>query len=90
MITQEDGSIQYKIDNIYDYDYQIEFPVYNNQTFNEKLDEAIKARNGGIFDTKRAVEHALRDKYTEDEKNDIVKNVKIEDGVPLIGDELNG
>ena len=88
--VQEDKTIQYKIKDTFDYDYQIEFPVYNNQTFNERLDEAIKARNGGIFDTKEAVDYALRDKWTEDQKKEIVKNVKIEDGVPLIGDELNG
>lgn len=89
MSVQDDGTQVYTINNTFDYNYQIEFPVYNNQTFNEKLDEAIKARNGGIFDTKEAVNHALRDKYTAEEKEEIVKNVKIENGVPLIGDELN-
>jgi hypothetical protein len=34
--------------------------------------------------------HALRySQYTEDEKTEIIKNVKIEQGVPLIGDELD-
>lgn len=85
---QDDGVVVYEIDNMFDYDYKIEFPVYNNQTFNEKLDEAIKARNGGIFDTASAVEHALRENYTAGEKKEIVKNVKIENGTPLIGNEL--
>jgi hypothetical protein len=87
-VTKEDGVTTYKINNLFDYDYNIEFPVYNNQSFDEKLDEAIKARNGGIFDTKAAVDHALKNTYTEDQKAEIVKNSKIENGTPLIGDEL--
>jgi len=85
---QDDGTIVYAINDTFDYTYQIEFPVYNNQTFNERLDEAIKARNGGILDTKSAVDHALRDSYSKEEKEEIVKNSKIENGTPLIGDEF--
>jgi len=86
---QDDDTIVYKIDDTFDYKYMIEFPVYNNQTFNERVDDAVKALNGGVYDNKRAVMHALRySQYTEDEKNEIIKNVKIEQGVPLIGDEL--
>lgn len=87
---QDEDTLIYKIPHTFDYDYKIEFPVYNNQTFNERLDEAIKARNGGIYDTQSAVEYALRNKYTEEQQAEIVKNIKIEDGIPLIGDQLNG
>jgi len=86
---QDDDTIMYQIDDTFDYKYMIEFPVYNNQTFNERVDDAVKALNGGVYDNRRAVEHALRySKYTQEEKDEILKNIKIEQGTPLIGDEL--
>jgi hypothetical protein len=86
--TMADGVQTFKIDNDFDYTYQIDFPTYNNQTLIEKLEEATKAK-GLVFDTKTTVEHVLRDLYTKEEKAEIVKNLKIEEGIPLIGDEFN-
>lgn len=86
-VSNNDGVTTYNIKDTFDYKYTIEFPVYNNQTFLEKVEEASKAL-GVVFDYKSAIDHALKDLYTQEEKDAIVRNVKIENGVPLIGDEL--
>lgn len=85
---QEDGTIIYTIDDDMKYDYMVEFPTYNNQTFAERVEEAQKAL-GIAYDYKRSIEHALRySQYTQEEKDEILKNMKIEQGIALIGDEL--
>jgi hypothetical protein len=86
--TVSEGTKTFVIDETFDYTYQIDFPTYNNQSFIEKVEEATKGL-GIVFDQKTAVEHGLRDLYTTDEKAEIVKNLKIEQGIPLIGDEFN-
>jgi len=87
-ITNGEDNTIYHIKDMFDFNYIIEFPMFNNQTFDELLDEAIKA-NGVAFDQERTVKYALRNKgYTDDEIDEIVKNIKIENGIPLIGDQL--
>jgi len=86
--VQEDGTQIFKVDTIYDnVDFNIEFPMYNNQTFDERINTASKAL-GVAFDYEAAVEYALRNKYTEEEIKDIVVNMKIENGIPAIGNQL--
>jgi len=86
--TQDDGVQVYKIDTIHDnLDINIEFPVYNNQTFEERIDTATKAL-GVVFDYGASIEYALRNRYTEDEMKEILINMKIENGIPAIGNQL--
>ncbi len=85
---QDDGVQVYQIGTIYDnLDINIEFPVYNNQTFEERIDTATKAL-GVVFDYGSSIEYALRNRYTEDEMKEILINMKIENGIPAIGNQL--
>ena len=84
---QEDGSKVFEIDTIYeDLDINIEFPMYNNQTFDERIDTAKKMLEVSDYET--AIEYALRNRYTEEEIKEVVVNMKIENGIPAIGNQL--
>lgn len=85
---QPDNTVVYTVDTTYDnVNFNIEFPVYNNQTFEERITTAQKAL-GVVFDYESAVEYALRKTYTEDQIKDIVVNMKIENNIPAIGDQI--
>jgi len=88
--VEDDEGIQYqyRVDEVERYDISINFPAFNNQTFEERVEEATKAL-GVAFDQEEAVKYALKNQgYTEDDFKRIVKNIKIEEGKPLINDQL--
>lgn len=87
-IKNVEGQIQYELKDDFNYDYVVNFPTYNNQTFEERIEEAQKAL-GTVYDYEQAVRHGLKySGYSDEEIMEIVKNIKIEQGVALIGDQL--
>lgn len=87
-MVNADGQIQYTITDTFDHDYVVNFPTYNNQTFEERIQEAQKAL-GTVFDYEQAVKHGLKYAgYSEEEIMEIVKNIKIEQGIPIIGEQI--
>jgi hypothetical protein len=80
--------VQYTIADTFDHEYIVNFPTYNNQTFEERIQEAQKAL-GTVYDYEQAVRHGLKySGYSEEDIQEIVKNIKIEQGIALIGDQL--
>ena len=65
----------------------IEFPAYNNQTFEEKIDAVSKAINAQVMDIESAVRRAFPE-LSEEEIKIMVRNIKIENGIPIIEGQM--
>lgn len=71
-----------------DWDFLAVFPEYNGQTFSERLDDIVKAKNIGIMDTKTAVERVYGEDYDDETKKKIVLNAKLENGETLLESDV--
>jgi len=89
IVETEEAKI-YNLSDNYEYDYQVEFPTYRKQSFNEKLDEVTKAVQGKVMDIKTAVDILYGNEYDEDEKKEIVLNSKLENGTSVLPEDING
>lgn len=65
------------------------FPDYNGQTFREKVEEANLAIQAGVMDIKHGIEHVYGDDIEEDEKKEMLVNIKLENGTTILQEELN-
>jgi hypothetical protein len=89
-IVETEEAKVYNLSDNYEYDYQVEFPTYRKQSFNEKLDEVTKAVQGKVMDIKTAVDILYGNEYDEDEKREIVLNSKLENGTSVLPEDING
>lgn len=71
-----------------DLEWSITFADYNGQTFAEKVEELSKAKASGLIDTATAIDKLYRNDLTEEERKELVKNAKLEAGVPLFESEV--
>lgn len=88
VITETDEVKTYNLQSDYDYNYQVEFPTYRKQSFNEKLEEVTKAVQGKVMDIKTAVDILYGNEYNDDEKKEIVLNAKLESGTTVLSDDI--
>ena len=63
---------------------QVEFPEYNGQTYLEKITEMATAKQSGLIDTETAVERIYQHDYTQEQRNVITRNIKIERGESFV------
>ena len=77
----------YKGNAIGDYDVDVAFKDYKIMTFEDKVDNVIKAVQGDVMDIRTAVIELYPNK-TDDDINMIVRNIKIEKGIPLLADDM--
>ena len=86
--TEDDDTIVFRIDNLYDYDFQVEFPNYYDLSTDEKVQSVGNMINIGIIDRKTGLDRVFGDEYTDEEKAEILRNSKLENGIPLLQAEL--
>lgn len=72
-----------------EYELLIEFPDFNETTFEDKVDLAIKGLQGGVMDYEEAVNYVFDTRYEEERIKEIIKNIKIENGVPLFKEQMS-
>jgi hypothetical protein len=84
----DEDTITFRIDNLFDYEFQIEFPNYYDLSIDEKVDTASKLINNGIIDRKTAFKRVFGNEYEEAEIDEIVRNSKLESGIPLLAQEV--
>lgn len=70
---------------------QADFPEYNGQSYDEKVEELSKAKRAGLVSTALAVERLYsRDKLTEEQKAELVRDIKLEQGETILPGEIEG
>lgn len=84
----DEETITFRIDNLFDYEYQVEFPGFHDLSIDEKVDTASKLINNGIIDRKTAFVRVFGDEYEDDEVDEIIRNSKLESGIPLLAEEV--
>ena len=86
----DDGqTITYMIEDEYDYTYQVEFPNYHDQSLDEKVDSVSKMMDAGLMDRKTAFDRVFGSEYTEEERDQIILNAKMENNIPLLENDVN-
>lgn len=71
-----------------DYEVAITFNDYAIPSMEQRIETAGKALNQGLIDVYKAVDLLFMDDMTEEEKMLMVKNIKTENGVPLVEDDI--
>lgn len=88
IIREDKDQINIEVDNLYEnLEINIEFPAYNNQTFEEKIEAVSKAINAQVMDIESAVRRAFPE-LSEEEIKIMVRNIKIENGIPIIEGQM--
>lgn len=88
--TESEDTITFRIDNMFDYEYQVEFPSFYDLSVDEKVDSVSKMINAGIIDRKTAFTRVFGNEYEETEVDEIIRNSKLESGIPLLAQEVPG
>lgn len=86
--TQDEDSTKFTISKLFDAEINIEFPAYNDQTFEEKAEALIKALNGNVIDIETAVRKLYGDDLSEEQIKIMVRNIKIENGIAIIAGQM--
>jgi hypothetical protein len=71
-----------------EYEIKISFNDYSIPSFEQRIQTATSALNGGLVDVKHAIDLLFLDDLTDEEKELLVKNIKIENGIPITPDEV--
>jgi len=72
-----------------EYEVAINFNDFAIPSFESRVELANKLLSGGTADVRTAIDVAWLDDKTEDEKDEMALNTKIENGVPLTTDEVD-
>lgn len=81
-------TITYQIEDSYDYEYQIEFPNFYDQSIDEKIESVNKMMDSGLIDRKTAFDRVFGSEYTDKERDLIIMNAKIENDIPLLDEDV--
>ena len=73
-----------------EYEISISFNDYSIPSFEQRIETATSALNGGLVDVKHAVDMLFLDDLTDEEKELLVQSIKIENGIPITPDEVDG
>jgi hypothetical protein len=71
-----------------EYKIKIMFNDYSIPSFEQRIQTATNALNGGLVDVRHAIDLLFLDDLTDEEKELLVKNIKIENGIPITPDEI--
>jgi len=71
-----------------EYQIKISFNDYSIPSFEQRIQTATSALNGGLVDVRHAIDLLFLDDLTDEEKELLVKNIKIENGIPITPDEI--
>jgi hypothetical protein len=71
-----------------EYEIKISFNDYSIPSFEQRIQTATSALNGGLVDVKHAVDLLFLDDLTDEEKELLVQAIKIENGIPIAPDEV--
>ena len=72
-----------------EYTIKISFNDYSIPSFEQRIETATKALNGGLVDVKHAVSMLFLDDLTEEEIDIMVQSIKVENGIPISPDEID-
>jgi hypothetical protein len=72
-----------------DYTVRTVFNDYKIETFADMIDYHVKAMTSNLMDVRTAVANLYPEK-SQEEQDAIVKNIKIENGIPLLEEDMNG
>jgi hypothetical protein len=70
-----------------EYNIGVQFGDYKIVTFDDKIDTVTKAVQGNVMDIRTAVERLYPEK-SDDELDIMVRNIKLETGVPLLEGDI--
>ena len=73
-----------------EYEIKISFNDYSIPSFEQRIETATSALNGGLVDVRHAIDLLFLDDLTDEEKELLVQNIKIENGIPITPDEVEG
>lgn len=71
-----------------EYEINISFNDYSIPSMEQRIDTATKALNGGLVDVRHAVDMLFLDDLSEEDKEVMVQNIKIETGIPLTPEDV--
>ena len=71
-----------------EYEISVSFNDYSIPSFEQRIDTATSALNGGLVDVRHAIDILFLDDLNDEEKDLLVKNIKIENGIPITPDEV--
>jgi len=71
-----------------EYEISISFNDYTIPSFEQRIETATAALNGGLVDVKHAIDLLFLDDLTDEEKAILVESIKIENGIPISPDEV--
>jgi hypothetical protein len=71
-----------------EYEIKINFNDYSIPSFEQRIETATNALNGGLVDVRHAIDLLFLDDMTDEEKELLVQNIKIENGIPITPDEV--
>jgi A118 family predicted phage portal protein len=71
-----------------EYEISISFNDYSIPSFEQRIETATSALNGGLVDVKHAIDILFLDDLTDEEKEILVQSIKIENGIPITPDEV--
>lgn len=63
-------------DSYEDLKIDVNFPDLDIDDFNSRLDQAVKGFTAGLFDIKEGIKHAFKNKLTQDEIEQLIKNLE--------------
>lgn len=72
-----------------EYEISISFNDYSIPSFEQRIDTATAALNGGLVDVKHAIDLLFLDDLSDEEKATLVESIKIENGIPISPDEVD-
>lgn len=72
-----------------EYEINISFNDYSIPSFEQRIDTATAALNGGLVDVKHAIDLLFLDDLSDEEKALLVESIKIENGIPISPDEVD-
>jgi hypothetical protein len=72
-----------------EYEISVSFNDYTIPSFEQRIETATAALNGGLVDVKHAIDLLFLDDLTDEEKALLVESIKIENGIPISPDEVD-
>jgi len=72
-----------------EYEISVSFNDYSIPSFEQRIETATNALNGGLVDVKHAIDMLFLDDLTDEEKELLVQSIKIENGIPITPDEVD-